>query len=386
MGAFLRTTRDETLWNWAQDPDLSKVDPDGIIFADTREDVELQFNARYPCPDPGLTFVAIYLDYGYSYGGATPQQQIRGGRVHVYDHPFYSGLYVDEVAELAERYGSVRTTFKIGENTWRHSSERRIPREDFVGTDCVPVDDEDWNHGVVVHFRPARCQAARKAAATRATQVGAAPEHLLQVYYAMREKLYAFDNCLFSYEVASYKSEADHRWAAVDAVETIIDLFTFVFGKHAYRRLKEFQDFKKEWKQRHLWSCRHYANCGNRRSWSGGPRRMGNFVDWMNYEITVRKPANMEIPWPSKPTAFAIPEKFDGQEVIDKLEEREKERKRKAQRKRRKPKRKKKGRSKAKKRNNADAQAVRSDEQAVPNSVQDGSDGILVPDEGVAVG
>jgi hypothetical protein len=380
-GAFVRELRDEKVWRWTSEPDLDNVNPDGIVFADTRAEADAAFSARFPCPDDGLTY--HYRFGSHYYRGHENLQS--DDLVMVYPEPICPDTDADSAADLAKIYGSVRTNFTLGEESYRTRGENKVSRGAFVGTDCVPVDDEDWPYGVVVHHRPARCRAAQKAAKTRATNIGVSPNLFHDVYSAMLSKLHAIDRELFKFEVGYGNTEADRKWHAVHAVETIMPVFIFIYGKYAYRRLPEFQKAKKEWRRLLLRSNIEYGSCGHRRTWSGGKYITSRFVAWMNYEITVRKPVRMELDVPSTPPTFVIPEDYDAGAVVRKAEERQAERKRKEARKKRKAQRaaaKRRGKKSRKRK----PQPVRSDEQGVQGSVQTGSPPLLECDEGVPAG
>jgi len=371
-GAYIRCLKDENVWEWTSDPDLANVDPDGIVFADTREEAQLAFEARYPCPVEGLSLFWLDFTYGYHCDIAKIPD---GSRAHIYSEPMYPGRDVDGVCEMAARYGSVRTNFRLGTETWRSRDKRKVPRSNFIGSDCVPRDDDDWSWGVIVHHRPKQCKAAQQAAATRAKNVGMSAELLDRFYSAMHEKLRSVDSSLFHHVMGGYHTKAERQWSAIAAIETIMPVFVYVFGKFAYRRLPSFQVMKKEWRRLLLRSNIEYGACDSRRRWSCGSYMTSRFVAWMNYEITIRKPVKMELDIPSTPSIFQIPENYDVGAIVRKAEEQEKEKKRREARKKRRVK------SRGKKGRRRKPRTVHKNKQAVQGEVQTGSPVLLGIDD-----
>lgn len=224
---YYRSPNDSDQWIICYDEETAlDAEPGDFIYGETREEVINQLNAMYPAVDPRLSRVISRTGW-YD----TPSRII----VDSDDKGTYRGGDTHTAVALAKEYGSIKCTGLTTSHPF-----------DWAEHGCIiRTAGRYWGAQInSVTYDRAAVKRARKSSATREARAPVSVGQVGAVVQVMQRLLNKHVHAPFA-----PGSSGTRYWVARQVVLSA-QTFEMVFGKHSYRRLKEFRKLKDEWKKR----------------------------------------------------------------------------------------------------------------------------------------
>ena len=256
------------------------------IVAGTRREALAVLAKRFKSSHPELQRVLVSsTTYGYRDGqqanfssddrAAGPDDVIT-----VHADALYYGTDVDEAISLAKELGTVHCadlTRSYFGGTWNRREKAQL-----YDAGC----HLSGTNGIV--YAPKRARSLQRAAGSKRRRMPVRIDTIVAAAAELARDL--------SRNGVDIQTDCNYsRWSASRVLTRVVFVYNLVYGRHAHRQSKAFQSLKLAWKRNRE---------SSRKNWvADGPL----LCEWMDYEITRRKPKSRDLSTSARCTSFCNP-------------------------------------------------------------------------------